>query len=146
MLSIVIYTSFYANFDVFRTEARAAQQMDKEYTTRSANCTSESTSSRLRMVAPSPEYFRACHVFINVEIHSLTPEEHRVFATRVEMTSPYWKGGYYRWIRFAANTTPRLPGYTKNSEERVTIPWPQPSPKPKVERTYISLVCFSYGS
>ncbi|KAI0091957.1 hypothetical protein BDY19DRAFT_884629 [Irpex rosettiformis] len=85
-------------------------------------------------------HYSRCQLYIGK--HQFPPEagntEPRVlpvFATRVQMTRPGWNGGYYHWTRFAANTAPRLPGSTKDSDERLVIPWPKPSPKTKVDPT-----------
>ena len=42
-------------------------------------------------------------------------------------------GARYEWDRFAAGTTPRLPGATSTSG-RVKIPWPKRPERPKYER------------
>ncbi|KAI9448342.1 hypothetical protein H4582DRAFT_2107679 [Lactarius indigo] len=59
-----------------------------------------------------------------------------VFATRVGTSKPYWQpmGARYEWERFAAGTTPRLPG-TSNTSGRIKIPWPKRPERPKYEST-----------
>ncbi|KAI0698922.1 hypothetical protein BC835DRAFT_1412933 [Cytidiella melzeri] len=83
-------------------------------------------------------HYSKCQLFIGK--HQFPPEEGSsepkvlpVFATRVDMTNPRWlrQKGYYFWKRIAANTTPRLPGSADKAEERMVIPWPTPSARPK---------------
>jgi len=59
-----------------------------------------------------------------------------VFATRVGTSKPYWQpmGARYEWERFAAGTTPRLPG-TSETSDRIKIPWPKRAERPKSEPT-----------
>lgn len=59
-----------------------------------------------------------------------------VFATRVGTSQPYWQpmGARYEWERFAAGTTPRLPG-TKDTSGRIKIPWPKRAERPSYEST-----------
>ncbi|KAI9466710.1 hypothetical protein BJY52DRAFT_1233866 [Lactarius psammicola] len=59
-----------------------------------------------------------------------------VFATRVGTSKPYWQpmGARYEWERFAAGTTPRLPG-TSGTSGRIKIPWPKRPERPKYEPT-----------
>jgi hypothetical protein len=45
-------------------------------------------------------------------------------------------GARYEWERFAAGTTPRLPGTTKASD-RIRIPWPKRPDRPKYERMFV---------
>ncbi|KAI0301846.1 hypothetical protein B0F90DRAFT_1715805 [Multifurca ochricompacta] len=59
-----------------------------------------------------------------------------VFAMRIGTSKPYWQpaGARYEWDRFAAGTTPRLPGTTSTSG-RLKIPWPKRPERPKYEPT-----------
>jgi hypothetical protein len=45
-------------------------------------------------------------------------------------------GARYEWDRFAAGTTPRLPGTTVASD-RIRIPWPKRPERPKYERMFV---------
>jgi hypothetical protein len=66
-----------------------------------------------------------------------------VFATRIGTSTPHWQpmGARYVWDRFAAGTTPRLPNTTSTSD-RIRIPWPKRSARPKYERMlYFFLSC-----
>jgi hypothetical protein len=45
-------------------------------------------------------------------------------------------GARYEWDRFAAATTPRLPGKMKASD-RIRIPWPKRPERPKYERMFV---------
>lgn len=56
-----------------------------------------------------------------------------VFAKRVHITTPKWYPELrrYDWQRFTTRTSPTLPGYTKESKEKILIPWPK-----KAKREY----------
>ncbi|KZT27001.1 hypothetical protein NEOLEDRAFT_1131498 [Neolentinus lepideus HHB14362 ss-1] len=63
-----------------------------------------------------------------------------VFATRLGTSKAVWDSSKhcYVWQRFAVNTTPRLPYWTKeshNPKERISIPWPEKEPPEKLQRT-----------
>ncbi|KAI0047294.1 hypothetical protein FA95DRAFT_1492689 [Auriscalpium vulgare] len=63
-----------------------------------------------------------------------------VFATRLGTSEPHWHPllHRYEWDRFAASTTPRLPGHSKDAP-RVRIPWPkQPDPPAAKPSPYIA--------
>ncbi|KAH8119926.1 hypothetical protein DFH11DRAFT_1721825 [Phellopilus nigrolimitatus] len=59
------------------------------------------------------------------------PRNLPVFALRIGTSEPRWENGRWIWERFAISTTPRLPTWTPNAQERITIPWPEPE-KPSV--------------
>ncbi|TFK56131.1 hypothetical protein OE88DRAFT_1804899 [Heliocybe sulcata] len=63
-----------------------------------------------------------------------------VFASRIGTSPPVWDVAKhaYVWKRFAVNTTPRLPHWTKQShglEPKMPIPWPEKAKSPKLPRT-----------
>jgi len=57
-----------------------------------------------------------------------------VFATHVGTSKPYWQpmGAYYKWERFAAAMTPRLPN-TVSTSDRIKILWPKRPERPRYE-------------
>ncbi|KAI0079677.1 hypothetical protein K474DRAFT_1689688 [Panus rudis PR-1116 ss-1] len=80
--------------------------------------------------------YSRCQLFIgNHQFPPLSgeaePRTLPVFATRLGTTKPHWLpiNHRYHWERFATNTIPRLPGWSKDSPERVPIPWPKPAPR-----------------
>ena len=56
-----------------------------------------------------------------------------VFAKRIGTSGPEFKQGRFVWERYATATTPRLPTWTPESQDRIHIPWPEPE-KPNVPK------------
>lgn len=54
-----------------------------------------------------------------------------VFATRLSTSKPKFNPLFKRWDwqRFAVNTVPKLPSWTGDRRDRVTVPWPTPIPR-----------------
>lgn len=99
-----------------------------------------STSSAREGGLKNVDYSR-CQLFIGdfefpPKGKATEPRTLPVFATRVGTSKPHWqpRGARYEWDRFAAGTTPRLPGKTKISD-RIRIPWPKRPERPKYEPT-----------
>ncbi|KAI0347063.1 hypothetical protein BDW22DRAFT_1367342 [Trametopsis cervina] len=87
-------------------------------------------------------HYSKCQLFVGKhqfppEAGSSEPKVLPVFATRVDISAPRWQNnrGYFLWKRFAANTTPRLPGQSAAADEHIIIPWPKPPSRPKAEPT-----------
>ncbi|THH08184.1 hypothetical protein EW146_g9078 [Bondarzewia mesenterica] len=67
---------------------------------------------------------------------STEPRVVPVFAERLGTSKPFWHRTLHRfhWDRFAATTTPRLPGQTKETA-KTKIPWPKLPEIPEYEPT-----------
>ncbi|PSR73590.1 hypothetical protein PHLCEN_2v10509 [Hermanssonia centrifuga] len=96
-------------------------------------------------------HYSRCQLFVGR--HKFPPAEGSteptilpVFATRVSTSPPEWRPDLHRWDwdRYAVNTAPRLPGWTKEANEKVFIPWPKTSrsdpPKPTAYDTTLEAV------
>lgn len=96
------------------------------------NSRSDEDTTKRRPVPDMDVHYSQCQLFVRNQQFPPLPGQTEprvlpIFATRLGASAPSWNAlvRRYDWNRFAVNTTPRLPGYSKDAPEKIVVPWPE---------------------